>query len=91
MENTSAAASVSFVALSRIAGDRDVTALGSYVGGTGLSSSWNGTGLPSTGNQPMHRVRTASEHNSIDLPAMTQVAAAPAAAKQGAPPRGTPR
>lgn len=91
MTNTSSAASVSFVALSRIAGDRDATGTGSTVRGTGLSpktltSRWNGAVMPVVGNPAVRRVHLASEHNYIDVPARNV-----AAAKQGAPPRGEPR
>ena len=89
MTNTSAAASVSFVALSRIAGDHDATGTGSAVRGTGLSltTPWAGVTAPSAATQAMRNARNAVTHNYIAVPA-TNVAAL---AKQGAPPRGEPR
>jgi hypothetical protein len=88
VKNSSSAASVSFVALSRIAGDCDATGTGSTVQGTGLSltSRWSGAVMPVVGNPAVRRVHLASEHNYIDVPARNV-----AAAKQGAPPRREPR
>jgi hypothetical protein len=90
MTNTSAAASVSFVALSRIAGDHGATGTGSAMRGTGLSpaSSWSATTAPTAGTNAVRRARNAADHNYIDVPATKNVAAL---AKQGAPPRGEPR
>ena len=94
MTNTSAPASVSFVALSRLAGDHDVPGTGSSVQGTGLSLTspiapamrWNNAVMPAAGNPVSRRILLAPEHNYIDVPAGNV-----AAAKQGAPPRGEPR